>query len=104
MTQIQISNAESVVKLALVIHADKQQTWDTNIEDITEEAFTELRLKVFNEIEAKRIENEIENEMENLNKELFQHQKAIDNLRGYITFLEIKISKLENRLDEHDNF
>jgi len=100
MTQDQIKNAESVVKLALEIYADKQQQWDTNIETITKEAFTELRLKGVHEMAAKRTEIEINN----LNKELFQHQKAIDNLRGYITFLESKISKLENELAEHESY
>ena len=100
MTQEQIKNAESTVKLALEIYADKQEKWDTNIEAITKEAFTELRLKGVHEMAAKRTENEINN----LNKELVQHQKAIDNLREYITFLESKISKLEHQLDEHNNF
>jgi uncharacterized coiled-coil protein SlyX len=100
MTQEQIKNAESVVKLALEIYADKQEKWDTNIETITKEAFAELRVRPVHEIVAKRTENEINN----LNKELFQHQKAIDNLREYITFLESKISKLQFRLDEHDTF
>jgi predicted nucleic acid-binding Zn-ribbon protein len=99
MNQVQISNAESVVKLALAIYADKQEQWDTNIETITKEAFTELKLKGIHEIAAKRVENEIDS----LNKDLWEHQKAIDNLRGYITFLESKISKLENRLDEHED-
>lgn len=100
MTQEQIKNAESVVKLALEIYADKQEKWDTNIETITKEAFAELRVRPVHEIVAKRTENKINN----LNKELFQHQKAIDNLREYITFLESKISKLQNRLDEHESF
>jgi len=49
---------------------------------------------------AKRIDDEIDC----LNKDLWEHQKAIDNLRGYITFLQSKISKLEHQLDEHNNF
>jgi hypothetical protein len=100
MNQVQISNAESVVKLALAIYADKQEQWDANIETITKEAFIELKLKDIHEMAAKRIDNE----MKNLNEEIWQHEKAIDNLRGYIAFLESKISKLENRLDEHDSF
>jgi len=100
MTQEQIKNAESVVKLALEIYADKQDKWDTNIETITKEAFAELRVRPLHEMAAKRTEIEINN----LNKELFQHQKAIDNLREYITFLESKISKLQSRLDEHESF
>ena len=99
MNQEQIKNAESVVKLALEIHADKQEQWDANIETITKEAFTELKLKGIHEMAAKRIDNEIDR----LNKDLWEHQKAIDNLRGYITFLESKISKLEHQLDEHED-
>lgn len=98
MTQEQIKNAESVVKLALEIHADKQEQWDANIETITKEAFTELKLKGLHEIAAKTIDNE----RDRLNKDLWEHQKAIDNLRGYITFLESKISKLEHQLNEHE--
>jgi polyhydroxyalkanoate synthesis regulator phasin len=100
MTQEQIRNAESVVKLALEIHADKQEQWDNNIETITKEAFAELRLKGIHEMAAKRREGQFDN----LNQELRQHQNAIDNLRGYITFLESKISKLENELDEHESY
>jgi hypothetical protein len=99
MNQEQIRNAESVVKLALAIYADKQEQWDANIETITKEAFTELRLKVIHEMAAKRIDNEIDR----LNKDLWEHQKAVDYLRGYITFLESKISKLEHQLDEHED-
>lgn len=98
MTQEQIKNAESVVKLALAIYADKQEQWDANIETITKEAFTELKLKGLHEIAAKTIDNE----RDRLNKDLWEHQKAIDNLRGYITFLESKISKLEHQLNEHE--
>jgi polyhydroxyalkanoate synthesis regulator phasin len=100
MNQVQISNAESVVKLALAIYADKQEQWDTNIEAITKEAFAELRLKGIHEMAAKRTEGQFDN----LNQELRQHQNAIDNLRGYITFLESKISKLENELAEHESY
>jgi len=98
MNQEQIKNAESVVKLALEIYADKQEQWDANIETITKEAFTELKLKGIHEMAAKRIDNE----RDRLNKDLWEHQKAIDNLRGYITFLESKISKLEHQLNEHE--
>lgn len=100
MTQEQIKNAESVVKLALEIHADKQEQWDANIETITKEAFRELRLQGLNEAAVKRSENEIDR----LNKDLWEHEKAIDNLRGYITFLERLILKLRHQLDEHNNF
>ena len=53
MTQEQIKNAESVVKLALEIYADNQEKWDANIETITKEAFTELKLKGIHEMAAK---------------------------------------------------
>lgn len=100
MTQEQIKNAESVVKHALEIYADKQENWDENIETITKEAFIELRLKSLHQANVKRSEHYIEN----LNKEIFEHQKAIDNLRGYITFLESKVYKLESRLGEHESY
>jgi predicted nucleic acid-binding Zn-ribbon protein len=100
MNQEQIKNAESIVVQALEMYSTKQQQWDTNIETITKEAFTELKLKSVHEMAAKRIDNEIDR----LNKDLWEHQKAIDYLRGYITFLESKISKLQSRLDEHESF
>ena len=42
--------------------------------------------------------------MTKLEKDLWEHEKAIDNLRGYITFLERLILKLRHQLDEHNNF
>jgi polyhydroxyalkanoate synthesis regulator phasin len=100
MTQEQIKNVESVVKLALEIYADKQEQWDTNIETITKEAFAELRIKPVHQTTLQRKDCEIDRFKEGLR----QHENAIDNLRGYITFLESKISKLENELDEHESY
>ena len=100
MTQEQIRNAESIVVKALEEYSSKQDKWDANIETVTKEAFAELRLKGIHEMAAKRTEGQFDN----LNQELRQHQNAIDNLRGYITFLESKISKLENELDEHESY
>ena len=91
MNQEQIKNAESIVKTALEIYADKQEQWDNNIETITKEAFKELRLKSFHEGQLIRHDRHIET----LNKELRQHQQAIRDLRGYIGFLEDKNFKLE---------
>ena len=91
MNQEQIKNAESIVKTALEIYADKQEQWDNNIETITKEAFKELRLKSFNEGQLMRHNHYIES----LNKELGQYQQAIRDLRGYIGFLEDKNFKLE---------
>lgn len=97
MTQEQIKKTENIVIQALDKYSIKQEIWNTEIYSITRKAFTELRLK---DLYDKRTENEINN----LNKELWQHQKAIDNLREYITFLESKISKLQHRVDEHETF
>ena len=91
MNQEQIKNAESIVKTALEIYADKQEQWDNNIETITKEAFKELRWKSFREGQFIRYNRHIEN----LNKELGQYQQAIRDLRGYINFLEDKNFKLE---------
>ena len=93
-------DVEDIVVKALEEYSSKQDKWDTNIETVTKEAFAELRVRPLHEMAAKRTEIEIDN----LNKELFQHQNAIDNLRGYITFLESKISKLENELAEHESY
>jgi predicted nucleic acid-binding Zn-ribbon protein len=92
-------DVEDIVVKALEEYSSKQDEWDVNIETITKEAFTELKLKGIHEMAAKRIDNEIDR----LNKDLWEHQKAIDYLRGYITFLESKISKLEHQLDEHED-
>ena len=100
MTQEQIKKTENIVIQALDKYSIKQEVWNTEIYSITREAFTELRLKDLHEMAAKRTENEINN----LNKELWQYQKAIDNLREYIIFLESKISKLQSHLDEHETF
>lgn len=102
---MQNKDVEDIVFKALAEYSNKipdwlREIWCTEIDTITKEAFTELRLKSLHEANVKRSEHYIEN----LNKEIFEHQKAIDNLRGYITFLESKVYKLESRLGEHESY
>jgi septal ring factor EnvC (AmiA/AmiB activator) len=78
-------------------YSSKQDKWDANIETVTKEAFAELRIKPLHQMSIQGRDCEIDR----FKEELRQHENAIDNLRGYITFLESKISKLEHQLDEH---
>jgi peptidoglycan hydrolase CwlO-like protein len=88
---------EDIVVKALEEYSSKQDKWDANIETITKEAFAELRVKPLHQTTLQRKDREIDH----LKEELHQYKNAIDNLRGYITFLDSKISKLEHQLDEH---
>lgn len=72
---------------------------DPSIDQITNEAFAAHRIKDFDEVTIKRLNTYLEIK----DKEILEHKQAIDNLRGYITFLESKISKLEHELDEHED-
>ena len=72
---------------------------DPAIDQITKEAFAAHRVHVFTEHRNKVLENIIEAK----DKEIWQHQKAIDNLRGYMGFLESRIESLQLRLGEHED-
>ena len=99
MTQEQIKNAESVVKHALEIYADKQEKWDTNIETITKESFAALRLKGFHETQ----ERNAKLAANNLQKKIQDRDLAIDNLRGYISYLENRIVELKVALEDYQD-
>ena len=41
--------------------------------------------------------------MEDKGKEIWEHKKAIENLRGYMGFLKSQIEQYKFRLDEHED-
>lgn len=41
--------------------------------------------------------------MEDKDKEIWEHKKTIENLRGYMGFLETQIEQYKFRLDEHED-
>lgn len=78
----------------LITHGD----WNTEIYQITKEAFAAHRQKGFDEVQVKRSNTYLEIKDE----EIREHKQAISNLRGYVGYLESQIYQLEKRLDEHE--
>lgn len=68
------------------------------IDEITTKAFAAHRVQDVTEIQIKNLEKCLDNK----DKEIWQHKKAIKNLRGYNEFLETQIEQLEERLNEHE--
>jgi phage shock protein A len=69
-----------------------------NVIKITKEAFAAHRVQDVTEIQIKNLERCLEGK----DKEIWQHKKAIENLRGYMGFLETQIEQYKFRLDEHE--
>jgi chromosome segregation ATPase len=92
-------DVEDIVKKALDEYSSKHETWCPDIDTITKEAFAAHRTKAFDEANIKRLNTYLESKDE----EIWQHQKAIDDLRGYIDFLESRIESLKRRLGEHED-
>jgi hypothetical protein len=69
-----------------------------NVIKITKEAFTAHRNKDFSDIQITNLGIALKNKDE----EIWQHQNAIKNLRGYMGFLESQIEQLKFRLNEHE--
>jgi hypothetical protein len=69
-----------------------------NVIKITKEAFAAHRVQDVTEIQIKNLEICLESKDE----EIWQHKKAIENLRGYMGFLETQIEQYKFRLDEHE--
>ena len=91
-------DVEDIVFKALSEYSDKQRTWCTDVDTITKEAFAAHRVQGFTENQVKNLERHLEDK----DKEIWQHKKAIENLRGYMGFLESQIEQLKFRLDEHE--
>ena len=69
-----------------------------NVIKITKEAFVAQRVQDFVNIQITNLGIALKNKDE----EICQHQKAIENLRGYMGFLESQIEQYKFRLDEHE--
>ena len=92
-------DVEDIVVKALDEYASKQETWNTEIDSITKEAFSAHRTKDFDEMRIKRVNAYFDKK----DKEISEHKQAISNLRGYIGYLESQIYQLEVRLGEHED-
>lgn len=91
-------DVEDIVKKALDEYSSKQDKWNTSIDTITAEAFAAHRVIDFTKNKVKNLEKCLESKT----KEIQEHQTAIDNLRGYISFLESRIQSLKNKFNEHN--
>ena len=91
-------DAEDIVIKALDEYASKHGVWNTEIYQITKEAFAAHLTKDFDEININRWNTYLETK----DKEIREHKQAISNLRGYVGYLESQIDQLEKRLDEHE--
>lgn len=96
---MQNKDVEDIVFKALAEYSNKQEIWCTEIDTITKEAFAAHRVQSITELQIKNLERHLEDK----DKEIWQHKKAIENLRGYMGFLESQIEQLKFRLDEHEN-
>ena len=70
-----------------------------NVIKITKEAFVAQRVQDFVNIQITNLGIALKNKDE----EICQHQKAIENLRGYMGFLESQIEQLKSKLEEHES-
>lgn len=92
-------DVEDIVKKALDEYSSKQDKWNTSIDTITAEAFAAHRVHDFIENQVKNLEKCLESK----DKEIWEHKKAIENLRGYMDFLESQIESLQRSLNEHED-
>ena len=90
-------DVEDIVKKALDEYSSKQDKWNTAIDTITAEAFAAHRVHDFTENQVKKLERHLESKT----KEIQEYQTAIDNLRGYISFLESRIRKFQYEIDNY---
>ena len=91
-------DAEDMVIKALDEYLITHGDWNTEIYQITKEAFAAHRTKNFDEVNIIRLNTVLEIKDE----EIHEHKQAITNLRGYVGYLESQIYQLEKRLDEHE--
>lgn len=80
-------------------YPDASKDWPSDIEENISDAFTFQRMHGFLEVQNKNLERCLQDK----DKEIWQHKKAIENLRGYMGFLESQIEQLKSRLDEHED-
>ena len=72
---------------------------DAKIDETVKKAFAAHRVQDVTEIQIKNLERCLESK----DKEIWEHKKAIENLRGYMGFLESQIEQYKFRLDEHED-
>lgn len=72
---------------------------DAKIDETVKKAFAAHRVQDVTEIQIKNLERCLESKDE----EIWEHKKAIENLRGYMGFLETQIEQYKFRLDEHED-
>ena len=89
-------DVEDIVNKALDEYSSKQKVWCHDIDTITAEAFAAHRVRDFQELQIKNLSKDLDNK----DKEIQEHQTAIDNLRGYMGFLESRIKKFQYEIDD----
>lgn len=72
---------------------------DAKIDETVKKAFAAHRVQDVTEIQIKNLERCLKSKDE----EIWEHKKAIENLRGYMGFLESQIEQYKFRLDEHED-
>ena len=92
-------DVEDIALEALDYLYPKKNDYVENLVKMTKEAFAAHRVHDFQILRIKNLEKALENK----DVEIQQHQKAIDNLRGYMGFLESQIEQYKRRLDEHED-
>lgn len=90
---------EDIIYKALDEHKSKRENWALEIDDHLQNAFDYLRLKPLNE----QIERNSANQIKKLDGKIFERDKALDNLRGYITFLENRIVELKMSIGDYQD-
>ena len=90
---------EDILYKALQEYESKQETWALEIDDHLKNALEYFRLKPFNE----QMERNSENNIKLLNRKISDRDEAINNLRGYITFLENRIVELKMNIGDYQD-
>lgn len=93
-------NIEDILYKALEEYKSKQENWTLEIDDLLKNALDYYRLKLHNE----QMERNSENNIKLLNKKIIERDEAINNLRGYISFLESRIVELQMDLGNYSDF
>ena len=90
---------EDILYKALQEYESKQEKWALEIDDHLKNALEYFRLKPLNE----QMERNSENNIKLLEKKIIERDKAIDNLRGYIAFLEGQILELKMNIGDYQD-
>ena len=90
---------EDILYKALQEYESKQETWALEIDDHLKNALEYYRFKSVNE----QAENNYRCDLKTLANKVSDRDKAIDNLRGYITFLENHIVELKMNIGDYQD-